>query len=52
MKTKSKTKEYSYDSEGHIKYWFNPNRRSWEVYDCLKGDWLVAKFYFEIVENP
>lgn len=35
-----KTKEYSYDSEGHIKYWYNRSRRFWEVFNFLSGTWV------------
>lgn len=35
-----KTKEYSYDSEGHIKYWYNRSSHSWEVFDTLNNDYV------------
>jgi hypothetical protein len=48
MKTKSKTKEYSHDSEDHIKYWYNRTTRWWEVYDYLRGDWVGFNFKHKI----
>lgn len=40
----NKYKQYSYDSKGEIKYWYNPTRKKWEVFDCLKNDWVGFDF--------